>query len=49
MTQNSILNGGFMNYRIVNNNGHYDVYVDGAFYCSADTVAEAVRELNGGY
>lgn len=34
-----------MNYRIVNNNGHYDVYVDGEFYCSVDTMAEAVHEL----
>ena len=38
-----------MSYRIVNNNGHYDVYIEGEFYCSADTMEEAVRELNGGY
>lgn len=34
-----------MSCRIINNNGHYDVYVDGKFYCSADTMAEAVREI----
>ena len=34
-----------MNYRIINNNGHFDVYIDGEFYCSADTMAEAMREI----
>lgn len=34
-----------MSYRIVNNNGHYDVYVDGEFYCSVDTMEEAVHEI----
>ena len=37
-----------MSYRIVNNNGHYDVYVDGKFYCSADTMEEAVHEIKNG-
>ena len=33
------------NYKIVSKNGHYEVYVNGKFYCSADTVIEAAREL----
>lgn len=37
-----------MSYRIVNNNGHYDVYVDGEFYCSVDTMEEAVHEIRNG-
>lgn len=37
-----------MSYRIINNNGHYDVYVDGKFYCSADTMEEAVHEIRNG-
>lgn len=36
-----------MSYRIINNNGHYDVCVNGEFHCSADTMEEAVRELKG--
>ena len=31
--------------RIVPNNGHYEVYIDGEFYCSAETVIEAAKEL----
>ena len=34
-----------MSYRIIENHGHYEVCVDGEFYCSADTMAEAVHEL----
>jgi hypothetical protein len=26
-------------------NGHYDVYINGIFYCSADTMPEAIREV----
>ena len=33
-------------YDIVSNKGHYDVYIDGELYCSADTYTEAVREIN---
>ena len=33
------------NYKIINKNGHYEAYVNGKFYCSADTVIEAAREL----
>ena len=31
--------------RVVNNAGHYDVYLEGAFYCSADTYSEAIDEV----
>ena len=34
------------NYDIVHENGHYAVYVDGEFFCSADTRLEAEREVN---
>lgn len=34
-----------MSCRITNKNGHYEVYVDGKFYCSADTLAEAIKEI----
>lgn len=41
-----------MNYKIVPNHGHYEVYIDGKFYCSADTMNEAAKEVeeyeNGG-
>ena len=30
---------------IVNVNGHYEVYIDGKFYCSAETIIEAVKEI----
>lgn len=33
------------NYQIISKNGHYEVYVNGKFYCSADTIIEAAREL----
>ena len=33
-------------YDIVHYNGHYEVYVDGEFFCSADTHLEAVREID---
>lgn len=38
-----------MSYRIIENNGHYDVYIEGEFFCSADTMAEAVHEVKSGY
>lgn len=34
-----------MNCKIVPYNGHFHVYIDGVFFCSADTMAEAVREV----
>jgi hypothetical protein len=33
------------NYRIVPKNGHFEVYINGSFYCSADTMTEAIREV----
>lgn len=34
-----------MGYRIVGNNGHYEVYINGRFFCSADTETEAENEV----
>ena len=34
-----------MNFKIVHSVGHYDIYLDGDFYCSADTYSEAVDEV----
>ena len=34
-----------MNVKIIHERGHYAVYVDGEFYCTADTYAEAAREV----
>ena len=34
-----------MTYKIVPNHGHYEVYVNGVFYCSADTMHEAAQEV----
>lgn len=34
-----------MSYQIVSNKGHYEIYINGNFYCSADTYAEAIREV----
>ena len=34
-----------MNWKIVHNKDHYNVYINGKFYCSADTFEEAVKEL----
>lgn len=33
-------------YDIVANKGHYDVYVDGQLYCTADSWSEAIREVD---
>lgn len=33
-------------YEIKNNNGHYELYVNGTFYCSADTFTEAAKEID---
>lgn len=35
-------------YEIKNVNGHYEVYLNGLFYCSADTMPEAIEELEKG-
>lgn len=34
-----------MSYQIVQKNGHYEVYINGKFYCSADTFKEALDEI----
>lgn len=32
-------------YEIIPERDHYEVYIDGLFYCSADTLGEAVEEV----
>lgn len=32
-------------WRIIKFDEHYQVYVKGQFYCSADTISEAVNEI----
>lgn len=34
-------------YKIIHVNDHYEVYIDGKFCCSADTIQEAVKEVEG--
>lgn len=34
-----------MSYSIVPYYGHYQVYINGHFFCSADTMSEAVKEV----
>ena len=34
-----------MKYKIVDVYGHYEVYINGNFYCSVDTYTEAIREI----
>lgn len=34
-----------MEIRVVHNAGHYEVYVDGDFICSADSYSEASDEI----
>lgn len=36
-----------MSVRIVHERNHYVVYVNGKFFCSADTYTEAVKEVEG--
>lgn len=31
---------------ITRKNGHYEVYINGEFLCSADTAVEAAREVD---
>lgn len=33
-------------YKIIHVNDHYEVYYNGEFYCSADTIQEAESEIN---
>ena len=32
-------------YKIIHVQDHYEVYINGEFYCSADTVTEAAKEI----
>ena len=34
-----------MTYNIIHVNGHYEVYINGIFYCSADTINAAAKEI----
>lgn len=34
-----------MTYKIKPDRGHFLVYIDGKFYCSADTMSEAIKEI----
>ena len=34
-------------YKIIHVNDHYEVYIDEKFCCSADTIQEAVKEVDG--
>jgi hypothetical protein len=34
-----------MSYRIIPTRGYYEVYINGRFYCSADNIAEAEKEI----
>lgn len=33
-------------YRIVRVDGHYNVYIDDVFYCTADSIEEAAEEVD---
>lgn len=39
-------NSGYFETKITRKGDHYEVYVDGNFVCSADTVMEAAQELD---
>lgn len=34
-----------LNYNIKQEHGHYSVYIEGQFYCSADTLVEAATDV----
>ena len=38
-----------MSYQIIPKHGHFEVYVNGKFYCSADNFVEALQELEKYY
>lgn len=38
-----------MDYRIFEKYSHYEVFIDGKFYCSADTMTEAIHEIVNNY
>ena len=35
-----------MNFEIMGVDGHYEVYIEGEFYCSVDTYNEAIDEVD---
>lgn len=35
-----------MEFEIITRHGHYEVYHNGEFYCSADTYGEALKEID---
>lgn len=35
-----------MTYKIIRVYGHYEVHINGKFYCSADTMREATQEID---
>ena len=35
-----------MDYEIKPAYGHFEVYINGKFYCSADSMAEAIEEID---
>lgn len=35
-----------MAFNIIHKHGHVELYINGNFYCSADTFAEALKEYN---
>lgn len=34
-----------MTYKIRPERGHFEVYINGKFYCSADNIREAIKEI----
>lgn len=34
-----------MTYKIKPKKGHFEVYINGKFYCSADNMREAIKEI----
>lgn len=36
---------GDLNYNIKHEHDHYSVYIEGQFYCSADTLVEAATDV----
>lgn len=34
-----------MTYKITPRQGHYEIYINGKFYCSADSWLEAAKEI----
>ena len=32
-------------YNIIPKNGHYEVYINGKYYCTADSISEAEYEI----